>query len=123
MRRRPVLPRPRPRMFDRTGVPEVDDLRERVIDLEARVRALALSRRVLMNLLVTADRQRRTEVARLRQEVEALQQRNRRRARALAARDAVIHRLKYRLTLLQVEQQGLPHEDDRLAGRSSSPPA
>ncbi|MCL6581272.1 MAG: hypothetical protein K6U08_06635 [Firmicutes bacterium] len=123
MRRRPVLPKPRPRLVERTGVPEVDDLRERIVDLEARVRALALSRRVLMNLLVTADRQRRTEVARLRQEVETLQQRNLRRARALAARDAVIHRLRYRLTLLQGEQEGPPHEGERLAGRSSSPPA
>jgi len=76
---------------------EASDLRARVLDLEARVRALAVSRRVLINLLVSTDRKRKLEVARLRTEVEKLRNRNRTYSRALAARRLVIDRLRRRL--------------------------
>jgi hypothetical protein len=85
----------------RTQVPpddfEVEELRERIVDLEARIRALALSRRVLITLLLSADRRRRMEVARLKGEIEKLRDRNRRYARALTARRVVITRLRQRL--------------------------
>lgn len=89
------------------GVASVDELQERVLNLEARVRALAVSRRVLISLLVSSDKRRKSEVAGLRLEVEKLRRRNARYHRALSSRDAVIHRLKHRI-------------DDVLAGDSDA---
>lgn len=86
------------RLPERTGVQEIDDLRERVVDLEARLHALSISRRVLITLLVSADKKRKIEVARLKGEVEKLRERNSRYSRALAARDIQIHRLRFRLS-------------------------
>ncbi|RJQ12126.1 MAG: hypothetical protein C4551_00120 [Bacillota bacterium] len=86
-----------PRTPEPTGSPEVDALRERIVDLEARVRALAVSRRVLISLLVSTDKKRRLEVARLKAEVEKLRDRNLRHSQSLASRDVVIRRLRYRL--------------------------
>ncbi len=79
------------------GGPDADGLRHRLVDLESRVRALAVSRRVLINLLVSADKRRRHEVAALKVEVEKLRRRNARYEKALATRDAVIHRLRHRI--------------------------
>ena len=92
--------RRKPRVAEKTGIPEVDDLRERVLDLEARLRALAVSRRVLITLLVSSDKKRKVEVARLRGEVEKLRERNRCHGRAVAARDAAIHHLRYQMSEL-----------------------
>lgn len=75
-------------------------LQERIRDLEGRVRALAVSRRVLITLLVSADRKRKVEVARLRAEVERLRSQARKKTRAISARDAVIHRLRSRMVEL-----------------------
>jgi len=76
---------------------EASHLRERLADLEARVRALSASRRVLINLLVSTDRKRRLEVSRLKAEIDRLRSRNRVYSRALAERRVVIHRLRRRL--------------------------
>lgn len=103
--------RQRPRRVERTGVREVDDLRERVIDLEARVRALAVSRRVLITLLISSDRRRKSEVARLKAEVEKLRERNRCYGKALALRRVALHRLRARLDgLLSPDGAAAPDE-------------
>jgi hypothetical protein len=97
-RRRPATRGPR--TIERTGSPEVDDLKERILDLEGRVRALAVSRRVLISLLVSSDKKRKLEVAGLQVEIENLRNRNAKSARAVAVRDAAIHRLRYQLGVL-----------------------
>lgn len=62
------------------------------------MRALAISRRVLITLLVSSDKKRKMEVQRLRAEVEKLRVRNARYSRALAVRDRALHRLQFRLS-------------------------
>lgn len=94
---RSLAPRPRPRTMEPTGSPEVDQLRERVLDLEARLRALTVSRRVLITLLISSDRRRKLEVTRLKLEVEKLRGRNRRFRKALTLRRVALHRLRNRL--------------------------
>lgn len=89
-----------PRTIERTNSPEIDDLRERILDLEGRVRALAVSRRVLISLLVSSDKKRKLEVAGLRVEIEKLRNRNAKSARAVGVRDSAIHRLRYQLGTL-----------------------
>ena len=98
-----TLGRRKTRVVPVSGVAEIDQLRERVVDLEGRLRALAVSRRVLISLLVSSDRRRKSEVAGLRLEVEKLRGRTARYHRALSTRDAVIHRLRHRLDNILVE--------------------
>lgn len=87
-----------PRSLDRVDASEIDDLRGRVADLEGRLRALAVSRRVLISLLVSSDKRRKLEVARLQSEVERLRDRFAKSARAVSLRDAVIHRLRFQMS-------------------------
>ena len=90
-------PRRRPRPSPPADGSDVDNLRARVRDLEGRVRALAISRRVLITLLVSADKKRKVEVTRLRAEVEKLRDRAHKTNQAVTTRDAVIHRLRRQL--------------------------
>ncbi len=103
-------PRRKPRSLSIPGTQDPAGLQARLLDLEGRVRALAISRRVLISLLISSDKKRKTEVTRLRAEVERLRQRNQVRARAIAARDAVISRLRYQLAELtgEVGADGAP---------------
>lgn len=104
-----------------------EDLRARVHDLEGRVRALAVSRRVLITLLVSADKKRKLEVTRLKAEVERLQERASKNLRAIGTRDAVIHRLRCRMAELVGEDlaglEGLdrPGRSYDETGRAASP--
>ncbi len=107
----------KPRGATRSTSLDVDELRERVVDLEARVRALAISRRVLITLLVSSDKKRKVEVAHLRGEVEKLRERNLRSSRSLAARDAVIHRLRCRLSDLGEDARAAAGEAEKPAPR------
>jgi hypothetical protein len=79
---------------------DVDELNRRILELEGRIRALSVSRRVLISLLVSADRKRKLEVARLEVEVKKLRSRHAKSARAVAIRDVAIHRLRFRLDAL-----------------------
>lgn len=60
-------------------------LEARVRQLEDRVRALRASRRVLMDLLVVREEERKAQFARLEQENRRLRRRNSRYARTLLA--------------------------------------
>ncbi len=82
------------------GPSDLEDLQAKVHELEGRVRALAISRRVLITLLVSADKKRKLEVTRLRAEIEKLRQRTQRTSAAVTTRDAVIHRLRYQMAEL-----------------------
>ena len=62
---------------------EVRDLDRVIADLEARVRSLRLSRRVLLNLLRRVEEDRQRQVEALRRELEYLRARNRRYARRI----------------------------------------
>lgn len=62
---------------------EARDLDRLVAELEARVRSLRLSRRVLLSLLRRVEDDRRRQVEALRREVEHLRARNRRYARRI----------------------------------------
>lgn len=76
---------------------------ERVEALRQTIRALRAGRRVLMNLLVSAEEQRRARIGRLEGENERLRRMNRRLARALLERDARIRRLEAELRRAQAE--------------------
>ena len=63
--------------------PDIQELQQKIAQLEARIRLLRVSRRVLLNLLRQVDLERRSEVSRLQRELERLRARNRRYARRL----------------------------------------
>jgi hypothetical protein len=62
---------------------EVQELRARVQLLEERVRGLRASRRILMNLLASQDREKRGRIKQLEAEVQSLRHRSLRYARAV----------------------------------------
>ncbi len=104
-----------------TGGSDADDLRVKVRELEGRVRALTISRRVLITLLVSADKKRKVEVMRLRAEVEKLRDRAHRTNRAITTRDAAIHRLRCRLA--ELAGQTVPSDpDDPIASGTAGAP-
>lgn len=80
-------------MIDREG-----ELETRLLQLEAKLQSVRLSRRVLMNLLGSLERTRREEIARLRAVNRRLRDENRRYAVALQDRDRRIYNLEERLT-------------------------
>ena len=73
---------------------ELIQLKNRVRVLEERIQGLRASRRILMNLITTQERERRTRIFRLEQENERLQQRSTRYARAVLERNIRILRLE-----------------------------
>lgn len=69
-------------------------LRQRVRILEERIQGLRASRRILMNLLTAQEREKRSRIQRLEQEVFRLQQRNSRFARQVLDRNIQVIRLQ-----------------------------
>ncbi|HHY37073.1 MAG TPA: translation initiation factor 2 [Firmicutes bacterium] len=70
-------------MLDYNHFLEVEDLRLRIRDLEAKVENLRLSRRVLMNILEASERGKRQETEKLARINDRLRRENRRYAQRL----------------------------------------
>ncbi|MGI6142936.1 MAG: translation initiation factor 2 [bacterium] len=70
-------------MLDYQHYLEVEDLRLRIRDLEAKVQNLRLSRRVLMNILEVSERGKRQEAENLERINDRLRRNNRRYAQRL----------------------------------------
>lgn len=78
----------------------VEKLRSRVQELEDKVEALRISRRVLMNLIDDLEKENREQLAKLSVQNENLQRNNSRYARAIMHRDIRISELEAKLRLL-----------------------
>jgi predicted RNase H-like nuclease (RuvC/YqgF family) len=85
-------------MGEETAV--VEELRARVRELEDKVEALRISRRVLMNLIDTLEKEKRDQLDKLSTQNEKLQQNNCRYARAIMHRNIRITELEEQLRLL-----------------------
>lgn len=85
-------------MGEETDIAE--ELRVRVRELEDKVEALRISRRVLMNLVDTLEKEKRDQLAKLTCQNEKLQQSNCRYARAIMHRNIRITELEEQLRLL-----------------------
>lgn len=77
-----------------------ENLVARVRELEDRVEALRISRRVLMNLIDNLEKEKREQLAKLTSQNEKLQQNNCRYARAIMYRNIRITELEEQLRLL-----------------------
>jgi predicted RNase H-like nuclease (RuvC/YqgF family) len=82
----------------------VEELRARMRELEDKIEALRISRRVLMNLLEDLEKEKREQLAILSSENEHLQRSNGRYARAIMLRDIRINQLEAKLRLLAGSQ-------------------
>ncbi|MDR7865548.1 MAG: translation initiation factor 2 [Sporomusaceae bacterium] len=85
-------------MGEETAV--VEELRARVRELEDKVEALRISRRVLMNLIDTLEKEKRDQLDKLSSQNEKLQQNNCRYARTIMHRNIRITELEEQLRLL-----------------------
>lgn len=84
-------------MGEDTNLAEV--LRARIQDLEDKVEALRISRRVLMNLIDSLEREKREQVNNLEVQNERLQKNNCRYAKVIMCRNAKITELEEKLRL------------------------
>lgn len=73
---------------------ELDHLRQRVRLLEERIQGLRASRRILMNLLASHEREKRNRISRLEAENTQLKQQSSRMARQVLDRNIRIIRLE-----------------------------
>lgn len=85
-------------MSDETTL--VEELRGRVRELEEKVEALRIGRRVLMNLIDALEKEKRDHLAKLTSQNERLQKNNCRYARAIMYRNIRITQLEEQLRLL-----------------------
>lgn len=79
----------------------IDELRTRVRELEDKVEALRISRRVLMTLIDSLENDKKDSMARLTDQNERLQKNNRRYARAIMCRNIRIIELENQLSLVK----------------------
>lgn len=77
----------------------VEELRARMRELEDKIEALRISRRVLMNLLEDLEKEKREQLAVLSSQNAELQKSNCRYARAVMLRDIRINQLEAKLRL------------------------
>lgn len=77
-----------------------DELRARVHELEDKVEALRISRRVLMNLIDALEKEKKDQLANLSSRNEKLQKDNCRYARAVMCRNVKITRLEEQIRSL-----------------------
>jgi hypothetical protein len=87
-------------MLDYDHYLELEDLRLRVRDLEAKVENLRLSRRVLMNILEASERGKRLETEKLERINDRLRRENRRYAQRLMEQNQRILALQEQLRQL-----------------------
>ena len=79
----------------------IDELRTRVRELEDKVEALRISRRVLMTLIDSLEKDKKDSMARLTDQNERLQKSNRRYAQAIMCRNIRITELENQLSLVK----------------------
>ncbi len=82
-------------MGEENGI--MEELRARVRELEEKVEALRISRRVLMNLIDSLETEKREQLTKLTTRVEKLQQNNCRYAKAIMCRNIRITELEEQL--------------------------
>jgi len=82
----------------------VDELHSRIRELEDKVEALRISRRVLMNLIDTIEREKREQLLRLEALNEKLQKNNCRYARTIMHRNVRITELEEQIRLLNANK-------------------
>ena len=87
-------------MLDYDHYLELEDLRLRVRDLEAKVENLRMSRRVLMNILEASERGKRLETEKLERINDRLRRENRRYAQRLMEHNRLILALQEQLRQL-----------------------
>ncbi|HHW55335.1 MAG: translation initiation factor 2 [bacterium] len=87
-------------MLDYDHYLELEDLRLRVRDLEAKVENLRMSRRVLMNILEASERGKRLETEKLERINDRLRRENRRYAQRLMEQNRLILALQEQLRQL-----------------------
>lgn len=75
----------------------IEGLKKRIKELEDKVEALRISRRVLMNLIDTLEREKREQIVTLEVKNEKLQKNNCRYARSIMHRNIQILELEERL--------------------------
>lgn len=78
----------------------VEELRDRIRQLEDKLEALRISRRVLMNLIEDREKEKCEQLAAMSSQIEHLQRSNCRYARAIMLRDIRISQLEAKLRLL-----------------------
>ncbi|MBP2642209.1 MAG: translation initiation factor 2 [Firmicutes bacterium] len=83
----------------------IEDLRARVRELEDKMEALRLGRRVLMNLLESVEAEKRGEVERLKTQNEQLKNSNRRYAKSIMSCNLRIVQLQDQLSKMADKQQ------------------
>lgn len=85
--------------------PEIEDeaLKAKIRSLEEKIQGLRASRRILMNLLTTSEREKKVRIARLESENELLKRRSSKYARAVFQRNLRIIRLEANLRQNQDE--------------------
>jgi len=108
-------------MLDYNHFLEVEDLRLRIRDLEAKVENLRLSRRVLMNILEASERGKRQETEKLARINDRLRRENRRYAQRLMEQNRRILSLQDQIRQLGDEMEliaGLEEPDGRRCGHS-----
>lgn len=87
-------------MLDYDHYLELEDLRLRVRDLEAKIENLRMSRRVLMNILEASERGKRLETEKLERINDRLRRENRRYAQRLMEQNRLILALQEQLRQL-----------------------
>lgn len=75
----------------------VEELKARIQELEDKVEALRISRRVLMNLIESIEREKREKIVRLEIQNERLQKNNFRYAKTIMCRNVEIIKLEEQL--------------------------
>lgn len=85
--------------------PEIEDeaLKAKIRSLEEKIQGLRASRRILMNLLTTSEREKKVRIARLESENELLKRRSSKYARAVFEQNLRIIRLEANLRQNQDE--------------------
>ncbi|VBB06001.1 Hypothetical protein LUCI_1212 [Lucifera butyrica] len=83
----------------------IEDLKMRVQELENKVAALRISRRVLMNLIDTLEKEKRERLAILESQNEKLQKNNCRYARAIMYRNVRIVELEEQLKYFRLAKK------------------
>ncbi|MGB3960386.1 MAG: translation initiation factor 2 [bacterium] len=97
-------------MLDYDHYLELEDLRLRVRDLEAKVENLRMSRRVLMNILEASERGKRLETEKLERINDRLRRENRRYAQRLMEQNRLILALQEQLRQLGGGRGGVPQK-------------
>lgn len=87
----------------------LEELRTRIQELENKVEALRISRRVLMNLIDTLEKEKREQVQRLENQNERLQKNNSRYAQIIMHRNAHIKELEMKLRQLLLAKNKTSH--------------